>query len=193
MLSAMDPFPVLRITKDDLIPEGSFAEAQAAFLKPDPAVVAELNELLRSKKIGVVAHFYMDPELQGVLAGCDWEHIGVSDSLKMADRGGEMVEAGCESIVVLGVDFMSENARAMLDAAGHDEVPVYRVAVDEIGSLGGQTEHRVLGVVERVHSIGPVRTAVLEVAPENELEELGWQLVVLLVRLLRYQRDGAAP
>lgn len=146
MLSAMDPFPVLRITADDLVPEGSFAEAQAAFLKPDPAVVAELDELLRTKKIGVVAHFYMDPELQGVLAACDWEHIGVSDSLKMADRGGEMVEAGCETIVVLGVDFMSENARAMLDAAGHDQVPVYRVAVDEIGcSLAESAEKKAYG------------------------------------------------
>jgi len=31
------------------------------------------------------------------------------------------------------VDFMSENARAMLDAAGHRGVPVYRVAAEPIG------------------------------------------------------------
>jgi quinolinate synthase len=146
MLSAMDPFPVLRITKDDLVPEGTFAESQAAFLKPDASVVSELDALLREKKIGVVAHFYMDPELQGVLAACEWPHIGVSDSLKMADRGIEMVEAGCEAIVVLGVDFMSENARAMLDAAGHADVPVYRVAIDEIGcSLAESAEKKAYG------------------------------------------------
>ena len=146
MLRAMDPFPVLRITKDDLVPEGSFAESQAAFLKPDPAVVEELNALLAKKKIGVVAHFYMDPELQGVLAACDWKHIGVSDSLLMADRGIRMVAEGCETIVVLGVDFMSENARAMLDDAGHRETPVYRVAQEEIGcSLAESAEKQAYG------------------------------------------------
>jgi len=142
----MDPFPVLRITAGDLVPEGTFAEAQAAFLKPDRSLTEELDALLREKKIGVVAHFYMDPELQGVLAGCEWPHIGVSDSLKMADRGIEMVEQGCEAIVVLGVDFMSENARAMLDAAGHAGVPVYRVAIEEIGcSLAESAEKKAYG------------------------------------------------
>ena len=146
MIPPMDSFPVLRITKDDLIPEGSFAESQAAFLKPDPAVVKELEATLRAKKIGVVAHFYMDPELQGVLAACDWEHIGVSDSLLMADRGIRMVAEGCETIVVLGVDFMSENARAMLDAAGHQDTPLYRVAVEEIGcSLAESAEKKAYG------------------------------------------------
>ena len=146
MFGPMDSFPVLRITRDSLVPEGSFAEAQAAFLQPDPATVKELEALLRSKKIGVVAHFYMDPELQGVLAACDWEHIGVSDSLLMADRGIRMVAEGCETIVVLGVDFMSENARAMLDAAGHSDVPVYRVATEEIGcSLAESAEKKAYG------------------------------------------------
>ena len=139
----MDSFPTLRITKDSLVPQGSFAEAQAAFLEPDRKLVAKLEQMLRSKKIGVVAHFYMDPELQGVLAACAYEHIGVSDSLLMADRGIRMVAQGCETIVVLGVDFMSENARAMLDAAGHSEVPLYRVAVEEIGcSLAESAEKR---------------------------------------------------
>lgn len=126
-------FPSLRISARDLEPRGAFAEAQAAFLSPDPKLVAELDELLRQKKIGIVAHYYMDPELQGVLSACTWEHIGVSDSLLMADRGIRMIEAGCEAVVVLGVDFMSENARAMLDDAGHTAPPVYRVATEEIG------------------------------------------------------------
>ena len=129
----MGPFPSLRITARELIPQGAFAEAQAAFLQPDFSLVRELDQLITAKKIGIVAHFYMDPELQGVLAGCSWPHIGVSDSLLMADRGIEMVQAGCEKIVVLGVDFMSENARAMLDDAGLEHIPLYRVAADPIG------------------------------------------------------------
>ena len=143
---AMNDFPSLRITADALVPEGSFAEAQATYLEPDRAFVKQLDALLRQKKIGVVAHYYMDPELQGVLAACDWPHIGVSDSLLMADRGIEMVEAGCESIIVLGVDFMSENARAMLDDAGHHDVPLYRVAEKEIGcSLAESAEAKAYG------------------------------------------------
>ena len=142
----MTGFPVLRIQSDALVPEGAFAEAQAAFLQPAPELTKELDALLRAKKIGVVAHFYMDPELQGVLSGCSWEHIGVSDSLLMADKSIQMVEAGCEHIIVLGVDFMSENARAMLDDAGHADVPVYRVAADPIGcSLAESAEAQAYG------------------------------------------------
>ena len=126
-------FPSLRITADALIPRGAFAEAQAAFLKPDPALVSQLTTLLREKNTGVVAHFYMDPELQGVLSACDWPHVHVSDSLAMADRAIAMAEQGVRSIAVLGVDFMSENVRAMLDASGFTDVPVYRVATDPIG------------------------------------------------------------
>jgi quinolinate synthase len=126
-------FPSLRITADALVPQGAFAEAQAAFLKPDAELVARLTALLREKNAGIVAHFYMDPELQGVLSACDWPHTHVSDSLAMADRAIAMAEQGVRSIAVLGVDFMSENVRAMLDASGHADVPVYRVATDPIG------------------------------------------------------------
>jgi quinolinate synthase len=126
-------FPSLRVLEDRLEAEGAFAEAQAEYLSPDPEVVAELDALLAEKKIGVVAHFYMDPQLQGVLASCSWPHIGISDSLVMADRAVSFAQAGCRSIIVLGVDFMSENARAMLDKAGLAEVPVYRVAAEPIG------------------------------------------------------------
>ncbi len=132
-MSKSAPFPSLIITEHALSPQGSFAEAQAEFLSPDPAAVRALEEQLAAEKIGVVAHFYMDPELQGALSACGWPHIGISDSLKMADAATAMVEAGCEHIVVLGVDFMSENARALLDAAGHEAVPVYRVATAPIG------------------------------------------------------------
>jgi hypothetical protein len=45
----------------------------------------------------------------GVLmaAKLQYPHIFISDSLVMAQAGTQMVEAGCESICVLGVDFMA--------------------------------------------------------------------------------------
>ena len=139
-------FPSLRITSDSLVPKGAFAEAQAAFLKPNPALVARLSELLEEKNAGVVAHFYMDPELQGVLSASSWPHIHVSDSLAMADRAIEMAEAGVRTVAVLGVDFMSENVRAMLDASGHQDVAVYRVAAEPIGcSLAESAEAAAYG------------------------------------------------
>jgi len=142
----MSTFPSLVIRKEELRAEGTFAEAQAEFLTPDPDVVARLDRLLEAGKVGVVAHFYMDPELQGVLSACSWPHIQISDSLLMADAGVRMVEAGVERIVVLGVDFMSENVRAMLDAALHEATPVYRVTAEPIGcSLAESAEAKAYG------------------------------------------------
>ena len=51
-------------TKQTRFLVGSFAEAQANYLKPDLQVVKELDALVQKKKMGIVAHFYMDPELQ---------------------------------------------------------------------------------------------------------------------------------
>lgn len=66
----------------------------------------------------------MDPEVQGVLTAAkkQWPHIHISDSLVMADSAVKMAESGCQFIAVLGVDFMSENVRAILDQAGYDKV-----------------------------------------------------------------------
>lgn len=85
-----------------------------------------LAQLLTEKKIGVVAHFYMDPEVQGVLAAAQasWPYIHISDSLVMADSAVRMAEGGCSTVLVLGVDFMSENVRAILDEANHSDVQV---------------------------------------------------------------------
>lgn len=82
--------------------------------------------MLSEKKIGIVAHFYMDPEVQGVLssAAARWPHVHISDSLVMADRAVNMVEQGCTTVAVLGVDFMSENVAAILKEAGHSDVQV---------------------------------------------------------------------
>lgn len=91
---------------------------------PDESRVQELVNVLKEKKIGVSAHFYMDPEVQGVLTAAQkyWPHISISDSLIMADAAVKMAKAGCQFITVLGVDFMSENVRAILDQAGFGEV-----------------------------------------------------------------------
>jgi len=126
-------FPALVITRNSLRAQGSFAEAQAAFLEPDPASVARLSAMLLELEVGIVAHFYMDPELQGVIASTGYRHTQISDSLLMADRAVDMVRAGAKRIVVLGVDFMAENVRAVLDGAGFGDTPVYRVDEREIG------------------------------------------------------------
>ena len=132
-VGAPKKFPVLAITHDSLKPEGAFAEAQAVYLNPVQELVKELDALLTEKKIGICAHFYMGPELQGVLSSCKWPHIFVADSLAMADAAIEMAKAGVEAVVVLGVDFMSENVRAQMDFLGCEHVPVYRVRTEEIG------------------------------------------------------------
>ncbi|KAF5842215.1 hypothetical protein DUNSADRAFT_8614 [Dunaliella salina] len=118
-----------------LTPQGAFAEAQAAYLEPNAAEVLALVHTLSTKKIGVVAHFYMDPQVQGVLSSAaeHWPHIAISDSLVMADAAVKMAKGGCRAVCVLGVDFMSENVRAILDEAGHTDVQVYRMSPLSIG------------------------------------------------------------
>jgi len=118
-----------------LTPQGAFAEAQAAYLEPNMAEVLALVHALSTKKIGVVAHFYMDPQVQGVLSSAaeHWPHIAISDSLVMADAAVKMAKGGCRAVCVLGVDFMSENVRAILDEAGHTDVQVYRMSPLSIG------------------------------------------------------------
>lgn len=135
LMGEMETFPSLLLKANSISAQGSFAESQAQYLRPNGEAVERVVELLSSKKIGVVAHFYMDPQVQGVLssAGERWPHIHISDSLVMADTAVRLVEEGCKYIIVLGVDFMSENVRAVLDAAGHTDVPVYRLAEEHIG------------------------------------------------------------
>lgn len=126
-------FPSLRISKSGVAANGTFAEVQAEYLRPDPEQVQRLDTLLRENNAGLVAHFYMDPELQGVIGAVDWPHVHTSDSLVMADRAVSMAEQGVKNIIVMGVDFMSENVRAVLDYKGHHDVNVYRLCTDDIG------------------------------------------------------------
>jgi len=98
-------------------------------------MVQALVKVLTEKKVGIVAHFYMDPEVQGVLAAAakQWPHIHISDSLVMADKAVAMAQAGCTAVAVLGVDFMTENVRAVMDGAGFEGVGVFRLADEKIG------------------------------------------------------------
>jgi quinolinate synthase len=52
----------------------------------------------------------------------------------MADAAVKMAAAGCTTVAVLGVDFMSENVRAILDEAGYGHVQVG--AADNHSRLG---------------------------------------------------------
>ncbi|HEY5961188.1 MAG TPA: quinolinate synthase NadA, partial [Polyangiaceae bacterium] len=132
-MSGRRSFPSLLVSCNGFEAHGTFAEAQAAFLEPDQRSMDLLRSGAAANQVGIVAHFYMDPELQGVLAGSGYPHVYISDSLAMADSAVEMVRRGARQVVVLGVDFMAENVRAVLDHAGYENVPVYRVAQQTIG------------------------------------------------------------
>jgi quinolinate synthase len=56
-------FPSLLISSDGVSPQGGFAEAQAQFLQPNQEQVLQLATMLREQRVGVVAHFYMDPQV----------------------------------------------------------------------------------------------------------------------------------
>jgi len=68
-------------------PNFVLASLQAKYLFPNELKVNELVNVLKEKNIGVAAHFYMDPEVQGILTAAQkqWPHIHISDSLVMAD------------------------------------------------------------------------------------------------------------
>ena len=117
---------------------GSFAEAQAVYLQPDPQAVDELARLLESTNTGIVAHYYMDVELQGVLQAVAQKlppgRVGIADSLKMGDMAVAMVQQHhVTAVACLGVDFMSESVSAILEQNGLGHVPVYRAAQAKIG------------------------------------------------------------
>jgi len=136
-------------------------------LEPPKDVVESLLDQLIDLRIGIVAHYYMDVELQGVLhaikrrqvellhhqqlneedggEGITASHAGgrkipeyplvsISDSLKMGDDAVQMCsKGGAQSIICLGVDFMSESVSAIMSKNGHGRVPVYRATTKHIG------------------------------------------------------------
>jgi quinolinate synthase len=150
---SIEAFPSLIIggPGQDLTPIGSFAEAQAAFLEPDPDAVRQLADLLRDTNTGIVAHYYMDVELQGVLtaaqkqlrkqqdtigggSGSGSPVIGIADSLKMGDMAVDMARnRNVKQVICLGVDFMAESVQAILQQNQYGHVPVYRADTRKIG------------------------------------------------------------
>ena len=100
--------------------------------------------------MGVVAHYYMDVELQGVLTAVQKEQlkngkssrIAIADSLAMGDFAVKMCEDGATSIACLGVDFMSESVATIMTRNGFGHIPVYRATSREIGcSLAESAEN----------------------------------------------------
>lgn len=143
-------FPSLVIDHASVTPQGgAFAATTATFLAPDPEAVQALTELLQRTNSGIVAHYYMDVELQGILtavAAALPGRIGIADSLKMGDLAVQMVtgnnDDGVANILCLGVDFMAESVQAILQRNGHDDIPVYRADARAIGcSLAESAEN----------------------------------------------------
>jgi quinolinate synthase len=108
-------------------------------LDPDPDAVEELRKGLLETNMGIVAHYYMDVELQGVLQALKqspgMEHrVGIADSLKMGDLAVQMCQTdNVQGVICLGVDFMAESVQAILQKNGCAEVPVYRATTQHIG------------------------------------------------------------
>jgi len=147
--SVREPFPSIVLGPERSVkPQGSFAEAQAEFLDPDLDMVETLKEGLLKTDMGIVAHYYMDVELQGILQSLRNSHpelkhrVGIADSLKMGDQAVDMCrDHGVTSVVCLGVDFMSESVQAILGKNGFGDVPVYRATAKHIGcSLADSAE-----------------------------------------------------
>lgn len=89
----------------------SQARQQLPSLKTNSAekqkYVQEIKELLRSNNATLVAHYYVDDEIQE-LAETTGGFIG--DSLAMAKFG---LESDCQTLVVAGVRFMGESAKIL--------------------------------------------------------------------------------
>jgi quinolinate synthase len=88
--------------------------------------------------MGVVAHYYMDVELQGILTAVQRQlpdfRIGIADSLAMGDMAVTMCrDTRVTALACLGVDFMSESVSAILDRNDFGNVPVYRSTARSIG------------------------------------------------------------
>mmetsp|Transcript_28131 Transcript_28131/g.68405 ORF Transcript_28131/g.68405 Transcript_28131/m.68405 type:complete len:724 (-) Transcript_28131:754-2925(-) len=178
-LSVTRPFPSLVITSSssssekkngsggkgsgggEIIPQGSFAQSQAQFLEPDLDTVHELRDALLKTNVGIVAHYYMDVELQGILQALKESHptlanrVGIADSLKMGDiavemcktninqEGGTTKGGGVDHVICLGVDFMAESVQAIMNKNGYGHVPVYRATPQAIGcSLAESAESK---------------------------------------------------
>ena len=173
-------FPSLFITRDSIQASGSFAEATALYLDPDPTNVEDLSSLLRKTETGIVAHYYMDVELQGVLTAVakNYKHIGIADSLKMGDMAVEMANNGAKQIICLGVDFMAESVKAILTKNGHGDIPLYRADARKIGcSLAESAESDVYQAWLQKEGMGQKALHVIYINTSLETKAVGSSLV----------------
>lgn len=145
-------FPSLVIRADAVEPHGgAFADVTAQYLQPDEVAVDALVDLMQRTQTGIVAHYYMDVELQGILQAVAQRlpgRVGIADSLRMGDLAVEMAQATdhhpVQAVLCLGVDFMAESVQAILQRNGHANVPVYRADARKIGcSLAESAEQEV--------------------------------------------------
>ena len=93
--------------------------------------------------MGVVAHYYMGVEIQGVVTSVikkmsfadsnRQSRIAIADSLKMGDDAVKMCKDCATSIACLGVDFMSESVSTIMVRNGFGHVLVYRATAKHIG------------------------------------------------------------
>ena len=119
-------------------------------MDPDPDAVEALSQSLIDANMGIVAHYYMDVELQGVLTavkrsnnGLLSNRIGIADSLKMGDLAVSMCQDdGVTAVACLGVDFMSESVSAIMGRNGFGHVPVYRATPAAIGCSLAESAER---------------------------------------------------
>ena len=72
-------------------------------VEPDPALVAQIQELKTKRNAVILAHYYVPPEVQAV---ADF----VGDSFFLAKKA---VELSCKTIVLAGVEFMGESAKLL--------------------------------------------------------------------------------
>ncbi|KAL7574500.1 hypothetical protein ACA910_015860 [Epithemia clementina (nom. ined.)] len=173
-------FPSLFIRRDSIKASGSFAEATATFLDPDPTHVTELSILLDKTETGVVAHYYMDVELQGVLTAVakNYKHIAIADSLKMGDMAVEMANNGAKQVICLGVDFMAESVQAILNKHGFGHIPVYRADVRKIGcSLAQSAESEVYRAWLQKEGVGQPALHVIYINTSLETKAIGSSMV----------------
>jgi len=151
----VESFPSIVIGPGGVYPQGPFAEAQAQFLEPDEEAVRFLSDNVTAANMGVVAHYYMDVELQGVLTAVNKQQsnsntnpnqkisrIAIADSLAMGDYAVKMCEDGATSIACLGVDFMSESVATIMARNGFGHVPVYRATAKHIGCSLAESAER---------------------------------------------------
>jgi len=114
----------------------SLASPVSCEMQSPPLCREKDSSLLREKKLGVVAHFFMAPELTKRVQSLqeEWPHIDICvDARAMGESAVKMARSGeVDGIACMGVDVLSESIRASIECAGLG-VPVFRLTEGPIG------------------------------------------------------------